>query len=108
MNVGEGALFVLFALYGLYSAATDGIQKAIVADVADANKKGTALGIYNAMLGITLLPASLIAGILYDRVNSSVPFIFGAAMALLAAILMAVYMFTGIKHPATDSRQQCL
>ena len=108
MNVGEGALFVLFALYGLYSAATDGIQKAFVADVADANKKGTALGIYNAMLGITLLPASLIAGILYDRVNSSVPFIFGAAMALLAAILMAVYMFTGRKHPATDSRQQCL
>jgi len=94
-DVGEGTLFILFALYGLYSAATDGIQKAFVADVADANKKGTALGIYNAMLGITLLPASLIAGFLYDRVNSSVPFMFGSAMALLAAILMIVYMMTG-------------
>lgn len=95
MNVDEGTLFALFALYGLYSAATDGIQKAFVADVADASRRGTALGIYNAMLGITLLPASLIAGVLYDRVNSSVPFIFGAAMALLAALLMVVYMVTG-------------
>ncbi len=105
LNVGEGALFVLFALYGLYSAATDGIQKAFVADVTDANKKGTALGIYNALLGITLLPASLIAGILYDRVNSSIPFIFGAAMALLATIMMVVYMITGRKQPAKGSRR---
>ena len=104
LNVGEGALFVLFALYGLYSAATDGIQKAFVADVTDANKKGTALGIYNALLGITLLPASLIAGILYDRVTSSIPFLFGAAMALLATIMMAVYMITGRKQPAKGSR----
>ncbi|MDI9533773.1 MAG: MFS transporter [Bacteroidota bacterium] len=104
LNVGEGALFVLFALYGLYSAATDGIQKAFVADVTDANKKGTALGIYNALLGITLLPASLIAGILYDRVNSSIPFLFGAAMALLATIMMAVYMITGRKQPAKGNR----
>ena len=78
----------LFALYGLYSAATDGIQKAFVSDMVDSNKKGTGLGLYNALLGITLLPASLIAGILYDKVNSSVPFYFGAATALLSAILM--------------------
>jgi hypothetical protein len=45
----------------MYSAATDGVQKAFVADMTDRNKKGTALGIYNALLGITLLPASIIA-----------------------------------------------
>ncbi len=78
----------LFALYGLYSAATDGIQKAFVSDMVDGNKKGTGLGLYNALLGITLLPASLIAGILYDKVNSSVPFYFGASTAVLSAILM--------------------
>ena len=78
----------LFALYGLYSAATDGIQKAFVSDMVDSNKKGTGLGLYNALLGITLLPASLIAGILYDKVNSSVPFYFGASTAVLSAILM--------------------
>lgn len=78
----------LFALYGLYSASTDGVQKAFVSDIIDKNKKGTGLGIYNALLGITLLPASLIAGILYDRVNSSLPFYFGAATALVASFLM--------------------
>lgn len=83
-----GAIVALFALYGLYSAATDGIQKAFVSDMIDSNKRGTGLGIYNALLGATLLPASLIAGVLYDKVNSSVPFYFGAATALLSALMM--------------------
>jgi MFS family permease len=84
-------IIMLFALYGLYSAATDGIQKAFVSDFLDKNKQGTGLGIYNALLGITLLPASIIAGVLYDKVNSSVPFYFGAATALLSALLMLVF-----------------
>lgn len=95
MNMGDRAILILFALYGLYSAATDGIQKAFVADMTDANKKGTALGIYNALLGITLLPASIFAGILYDRVNSSVPFFFGSAMAAIAFVLMIIFLVTG-------------
>jgi MFS family permease len=86
-----GTIIALFALYGLYSAATDGIQKAFVSDITDKNKQGTGLGIYNALLGITLLPASLIAGILYDKVNSRIPFYFGAATALISAILMLLY-----------------
>jgi MFS family permease len=89
----------LFAAYGLYSAATDGIQKAFISDLVDKNKTGTGLGIYNALLGITLLPASLIAGILYDKVNSRVPFYFGASMAIISAILMLVYI-TKFKKPA--------
>jgi len=86
-----GILVSLFALYGLYSAATDGIQKAFISDMIDSNKKGTGLGIYNALLGITLLPASLIAGLMYDRINSSIPFYFGASMACFAAVLMIIY-----------------
>jgi len=86
------AIIGLFALYGLYSAATDGIQKAFISDMTDNNKQGTGLGIYNALLGITLLPASLIAGLLYDRVNSSVPFYFGAATAALSALLMFIFL----------------
>ena len=88
-----GAIVALFALYGLYSAATDGIQKAFISDMIDRNKKGTGLGIYNALLGITLLPASLVAGLLYDKINSSIPFYFGAATAAISAILMLVYSF---------------
>ncbi|HOW10469.1 MAG TPA: MFS transporter [Bacteroidales bacterium] len=91
ITTSTGAIVGLFALYGLYSAATDSIQKAYISDMIDENKKGTGLGIYNGLLGITLLPASLIAGTLYDKVNSSVPFYFGAATAALSAILMAVY-----------------
>jgi MFS family permease len=87
-----GIITLLFALYGLYSAATDSIQKAFISDMIDRNKKGTGLGIYNALLGITLLPASLIAGFLYDKVNSSVPFYFGAVTAILSAVLMVIYI----------------
>ncbi|NMC37176.1 MAG: MFS transporter [Bacteroidales bacterium] len=93
----------LFALYGLYSASTDGIQKAFISDIIDKNKKGTGLGIYNALLGITLLPASLIAGILYDKVNSSLPFYFGSATALIAAFLMLCFH---VKTAKTRIRHQ--
>jgi MFS family permease len=87
-----GTIIALFALYGLYSAATDSIQKAFISDIVDKNKQGTGLGIYNALLGITLLPASLIAGILYDKVNSRVPFYFGAATAVISTVLMIIFV----------------
>jgi len=99
-----GAIVSLFALYGLYSAATDGIQKAFISDIIDKNKKGTGLGIYNALLGITLLPASMIAGLLYDKVNSSIPFYFGACTAIVSAIMMIIFVNTQkIKLKPEDS-----
>lgn len=97
-----GAIIPLFALYGFYSAATDGIQKAFIADLVDKNKKGSGLGIYNALLGITLLPASLIAGVLYDKVNSSIPFYFGAATAIVSSILMMVFMIKYRTHNRSE------
>jgi MFS family permease len=98
VTTGTGVIIALFALYGLYSATTDSIQKAYISDMIGSNKKGTGLGIYNALLGITLLPASLIAGILYDKVNSKVPFFFGAATAFVSAILMFVFITAGKRH----------
>jgi Sugar phosphate permease len=92
----KGVIICLFALYGLYSAATDGIQKALVSDLIDKDKRGTGLGIYNAILGITLLPASLIAGVLYDKVNNSAPFYFGSAMALIASFMMFLFYISRI------------
>lgn len=99
----KAIITILFAFYGLYSAATDSIQKAFVADIVDSNKRGTGLGIYNALLGITLLPASIIAGALYDRVNSHVPFYFGSALAALAAILMVIFIMTGRRTSKTET-----
>ena len=85
------SVILLFILYGLYSAATDGVQKALVSDLIDKNKRGTGLGIYNSLIGITLLPASLIAGVLYDNVNNSAPFYLSSAIALTAAVLMFLF-----------------
>jgi len=89
-------LIFLFALYGLYSAATDGVQKALVSDLIDKNKRGTGLGIYNCLLGFTLLPASVIAGLLYDNINNSAPFYYGSALALVAAVLMMIFYRKGM------------
>ena len=82
----------LFAMYGLYSALVDGSQKAMISDIVAKDLRGTGFGIYHAVLGVTLLPASLIAGLLYDRVSSNAPFYFGSAMALTAAVLMVVFL----------------
>ncbi|HPE41191.1 MAG TPA: MFS transporter [Bacteroidales bacterium] len=85
---------LLFILYGVYSAFTDGSQKAMISDIISPDMKGTGFGIYHSVLGITLLPASLIAGLLYDKVNANAPFYFGSIMALLASLLMVIYLFT--------------
>jgi MFS family permease len=81
----------LFALYGVYSALVDGSQKALISDIISKDLKGTGFGLYHAVLGITLLPASLIAGLLYDKVNSNAPFYFGSLMAFIASLLMIVF-----------------
>lgn len=81
----------LFMLYGFYSALTDGSQKAMISDIVSKDLIGTGFGIYHAVLGITLLPASLIAGLLYDKVNSNAPFYFGSIMALIDTILMIIF-----------------
>jgi len=96
-KVDSMSIFVgLFAMYGLYSALVDGSQKAMISDIVSKDLRGTGFGIYHAVLGVTLLPASLIAGLLYDKVSASAPFYFGAAMAAGAAVLMVI--FTLFQH----------
>lgn len=86
-------VWVLFALYGLYYAATEGAARALVADLVPSQQRGGAYGLYNAAIGITVLPASLIAGLLWQGAGAwagfgpSAPFFFGAVMALLAGFL---------------------
>lgn len=95
-------IVILFALYGVYSASTDGIQKAFISDMIDGNKQGTAMGIYNGLLGITLLPASIIAGVLYDKVNSSLPFYFGAGTAIISSILLVFFISFNVKKKTAE------
>jgi MFS family permease len=88
-------IWALFGLYGLYYAATEGAARALVADLVPSAQRGGAYGLYNAAIGITVLPASLIAGLLWQGLGSwtgfgpSAPFFFGAIMALLAGLLFA-------------------
>jgi MFS family permease len=93
-------VWMLYALYGVYYGLAYGTAKAMVADIVPETLRGTAYGTYNAVLGVLDLPASLIAGILWQGIGSweglgpSAPFFFGAAMALAAAVLMALAMPT--------------
>jgi len=88
-------IWALFGLYGLYYAATEGAARALVADLVPPAQRGGAYGLYNAAIGITVLPASLIAGLLWQGLGAwtgfgpSAPFFFGALMALLAGFLFA-------------------
>jgi MFS family permease len=90
-------VWVLYVLYGLYYALAYGTSKAMVADLVPAELRGTAYGTYNATLGLIDLPASLIAGLLWQGAGAwpglgpSAPFLFGGAMALLAALLMLLW-----------------
>jgi MFS family permease len=86
-------VWALFGLYGLYYAATEGAAKALVADLVPQTQRGTAYGLFNAAIGIMALPASLIAGLLWQGAGTwmgfgaSAPFFFGAGMALLSGSL---------------------
>ena len=81
-----------FLLYGLYTAMITGVERAYIAEISPSDLKGTMLGIHSTLVGIALLPASLIAGVLWDLFGAVVPFIFGSSLALLAAILLVFFM----------------
>jgi MFS family permease len=74
-------VWLLFALYGLYSGVAEGVCRAFVCDLVPAERRGTAYGFYHTAVGLSLLPASLIAGWLWHLVGPEAPFFFGAAMA---------------------------
>lgn len=85
---GFAIVLGLFLLYGIYQTLTQGTQKALAADLVDPEHRGRQLGIFHFVVGIGALPASLLAGALYDHVSPAAPFWLGAAGALLAALLL--------------------
>ncbi|MFA4886082.1 MAG: MFS transporter, partial [Desulfotomaculaceae bacterium] len=82
-------LWLLFGLYGIYNAVTEGVEKALVSEVAPGNQKATLLGLHATLVGIGLLPASVIGGALWRYLGSSATFYFGSLMGLLAAVSLA-------------------
>ena len=75
----------LFIVYGLYFGMTEGVEKALVADLVPADVRGAAFGWYNLTIGLAALPASLIFGGLWQAYGAAAAFIVGASLALAAA-----------------------
>ena len=78
--------WALFAVYGLHFGLTEGAEKALVADLVPATRRGTAFGWYNLAIGLAALPASLLFGLVWTRWGAPVAFVMGSALALVAAI----------------------
>ncbi|HYU43153.1 MAG TPA: MFS transporter [Vicinamibacteria bacterium] len=84
-------VWALFVVYGLHHALTEGPERALVAETAAGEARGRAFGLYYALTGALLLPASLITGGLWQRISPAAALLTGAAIALVAAVaLLAV------------------
>ena len=85
-------LWPMFAAYGVFLAATEGAEKALVADMVPREQSGTAFGWYNLIVGALLLPASVIFGWLWSSFAPLTAFAFGSACALVAAVLLRFWV----------------
>lgn len=89
----------LFAVYGVYIAATEGVARALVGDTAGEGGAGTAYGIFAAVTGAALLAASIVAGLLWSRINPSAPFYLGAVTATVALALLLAWLALAGRRP---------
>jgi MFS family permease len=92
--------WALFAVYGIFYGMTEGTEKALVADIVPRARRGSAFGWYNLAIGLGALPASLIFGAIWDRAGAPSAFVFGATLALIAALLMALVAPSRIQSEA--------
>ena len=81
-------VWVLFIIYGVYFGLTEGVEKALVADLVSKEKRGTAYGFYNLAFSITVLPASIIFGAIWSYYGASAAFLISAAISVCAAVLL--------------------
>lgn len=88
LSDGIYTLIGIFVLYGLFIASTEGVEKAMVADIAPVHLRGTAFGWFNMIVGMALLPSSVVFGWLYETVSSPVAFGFSASCSLTASVLL--------------------
>ncbi|MDM7999446.1 MAG: MFS transporter [Dehalococcoidia bacterium] len=85
---------IFFILYGLIYAFVEGAERAFVCDMAPEHVRGTALGTLHTAIGLVALPAGIIAGVLWERIDSWAAFVYGGSMGLIAAALLMLGMRT--------------
>ncbi|MBL7166541.1 MAG: MFS transporter [Dehalococcoidales bacterium] len=81
-------VWLLFVAYGVYYGVVEGVARAFVADMVPPEQRGIAYGLYHGVIGLTLLPASVLAGWLWDTVNPAAPFYLGAGLAFVALLAL--------------------
>lgn len=96
MNKNKNLVWLLFALYGFYGAFSEGIYKAIISHLSPEEKRATAMGLFQGLLGFMLFTSSFLAGILWDKAGKEYPFYFGSATAILSAIM--IFSWSKIKN----------
>jgi MFS family permease len=96
-------LWPLFAFYGVFLAATEGAEKALVADLAPRALLGTAYGWFNLTTGLMLMPASLIFGVLWQNFGPAYAFGFSATCALASVLLLKFWVAEPASRPGTAS-----
>ncbi|MEW6102047.1 MAG: MFS transporter [Candidatus Omnitrophota bacterium] len=84
LNSSLNNLWALFGVYGLYMGFTEGVEKALVSDIAPVNLRATVMGLHATLVGIGLFPASFLAGLLWKYLGASAAFYFGGVMGILA------------------------
>jgi MFS family permease len=85
-------LILVFMLYVAYTAMITGVERAFIVDISPVELKGTMLGLHSTLTGIALLPASVVAGFLWNAFGAQAPFLFGAGLSLTAAVILLVFM----------------
>src|SRR5688500_19740533 len=94
-----GEAWALFLIYGVYFGLAEGAEKALVADLVRPEQRGTAYGLYNLAFGVTVLPASLLMGAVWDWRGPGLAFLVSAGLGATAALLMVLL----VKQPNRDS-----
>ncbi len=84
-------VWFLYGLYGVYYATSEGVSRALLADIVSTEHRGKAFGIYGMAIGLAALPASFFAGFLWDHFGPQMPFYFGAVTAATAAIILFLF-----------------
>ncbi len=93
----------LFAMYGLFFGFTQGTERAFVADLTPAERRGTAMGLYHTAMGLALLPASAIAGVLWASFGPAAMFLFAGAMASVGLMLLSFVQESPFGEPEGES-----
>src|SRR5678809_1805215 len=88
------SVWILFMIYGIYFGFAEGAEKALVADLVRPEQRGTAYGLYNLAFGITVFPASVLMGVIWDWRGPRTAFLVSAILGATAAVLLLLLVKT--------------